>query len=543
MNCQSIKYWFSLSLGVVLLSFIIAGCGQRSAPTGGKKDVTPPRVLKRSPDSLQTNYTDKVIRLQFDEYFKVAGFNNEFLISPPIEGKPSYKVLGKKLVIKFDSAFAPNTTYSVFLGKAIKDLNEGNPLQNNMIVFSTGDVIDSLSFAGRTVNAKNMEDFSEGMVHLYKSIEDSVPAKMIPSYFAKITGGRFEFKNIAAGTYKLFALKDNNSNYKYDLPTELVAFNDDPIVLTANDAPDSLVLKMFDGSIPKQYIKETKVDFKGKLYVKFNQSVKDFELVDILGSDSTQQFFYQWNEKMDSLIYWSTSMLEKDSIYFEVKFNGLKDTIKQNIKSRKKMTEQKLYVSTSFPATNHHHLKEKAFVFSQPITSYDQSKVFLLTEKDTIPAELSQSDSDAFSVEINNALQPETPYTFKILPNAFESVFNMTNEDTLKRNCMTASKTSWGNLILNCDFSAIPSEGILQVFHAGELEHEQVVHGNTQIVLKGIHPGAYKLKFIKDDNNDGAWTTGDYWEKRQPEQVFWYKEPINLRANWDLEVNWILNPK
>lgn len=538
-SLSRIKKWIILLLIVI----VFTDCGQRSAPTGGPKDNTPPAILKRIPDSLQTNYVGKTISLKFDEYFKVSGFQNEFLISPPINCTPSYSVKGKKLIIKFDSTFAENTTYTVFLGEAIKDLNEGNILKNNLIVFSTGDVIDSLTFSGNIVDAKTMEPYSGGMVHLYKSIDDSVPSKEIPSYFAKIENGTFTFKNLAPGKYKIFALKDNNGNYKYDLPNEEIAFLTEPIVISADTVPRNIVLKMFNGAIPKQYIKSTKIPYKGKMIFTFNLPVKTVEVNELDKLGKKDQTFLQWNSSRDSLIYWSTQMLQKDSLYLEVIYDGFRDTIKRNISTRKLITDQPLYVTASFGKQNNNHTSQKAFIFSQPVISYDSSKIILFKPADTVNVKVTQNPENSFEVSLNNKLKEATEYKFQVLPNAFESVFNITNQDTVNFTCFTAPSTIWGNLNINYNFSAVGGQGILIVFKNGKILKTEIVYGEGKLNLKMASPGKYKLQYILDADENKEWTTGDYWNSKQPENVFWYTEPIELRANWDLDVNWTLNPK
>jgi len=55
-----------------------------------------------------------------------------------------------------------------------------------------------------------------------------------------------------------------------------------------------------------------------------------------------------------------------------------------------------------------------------------------------------------------------------------------------------------------------------------------------------MHPGEYLLKAIKDCNGNGEWDTGDYLNKKQPEAIFYYKEKVKVRSNWDVEINWQL---
>ncbi|MBL7884368.1 MAG: hypothetical protein JNL69_09885, partial [Bacteroidia bacterium] len=48
----------------------------------------------------------------------------------------------------------------------------------------------------------------------------------------------------------------------------------------------------------------------------------------------------------------------------------------------------------------------------------------------------------------------------------------------------------------------------------------------------------YKLKIIVDENNNGKWDAGNYIQHQQPEKVIYNSELINVRSNWDLELDW-----
>jgi hypothetical protein len=54
--------------------------------------------------------------------------------------------------------------------------------------------------------------------------------------------------------------------------------------------------------------------------------------------------------------------------------------------------------------------------------------------------------------------------------------------------------------------------------------------------LKDFVPGAYTLRVIEDLNHNNRWDTGNYWLHLQPEKIYNYNDQINLRENWDLEV-------
>ena len=51
-----------------------------------------------------------------------------------------------------------------------------------------------------------------------------------------------------------------------------------------------------------------------------------------------------------------------------------------------------------------------------------------------------------------------------------------------------------------------------------------------------LGPGEYQVRIVLDANENGQWDTGNYLEKRQPEEVLYLDEPFELRANWDQNV-------
>lgn len=53
-----------------------------------------------------------------------------------------------------------------------------------------------------------------------------------------------------------------------------------------------------------------------------------------------------------------------------------------------------------------------------------------------------------------------------------------------------------------------------------------------------LKPGDYYMRLFIDRNGDGEWTTGDYDKQLQPEEVFYFPKPINLRALFEVEQAW-----
>ena len=150
MTIQSI---FRRSFILVSGFILAAGCAKISSPTGGPKDKEPPVIVKSEPLNGSKNFTGKKIVITFDEYITLDNINEKFMVSPPMKNKPVIMVRGKNVVITYDEELRDSTTYTFYFQDAVRDLNEGNPINNYQFVFSTGPIIDSLSVTGNIFKA------------------------------------------------------------------------------------------------------------------------------------------------------------------------------------------------------------------------------------------------------------------------------------------------------------------------------------------------------------------------------------------------------
>ncbi|MCP4310096.1 MAG: Ig-like domain-containing protein [Bacteroidetes bacterium] len=218
-----------------IITIVAWGCAQQGSPTGGPRDEDPPMVMESEPPNYSTRFEAKKIHIIFDEYIVLDNVNQELVVSPPMEEKPRVKLKGKALVIEFEEELKDSTTYTFNFGGAIKDLHEGNKLLNFEYVFSTGDVLDSLSVRGTLKYAEDLTIPEDPItIMLYEDLRDSVPLTDIPLYVGRSNdSGVFSVNNLKADTFKVFALKDGNYNLLFDLPTEEIAFLDSSLIVDA----------------------------------------------------------------------------------------------------------------------------------------------------------------------------------------------------------------------------------------------------------------------------------------------------------------------
>src|SRR5690606_35877229 len=108
-------------------------------PAGGKKDITPPRLLAITPGDSLLNTRVTRIEMRFDEFINVNSPSTEVQMSPLLRFPISVTNVGRRVVVTIpDSLLKENTTYRMTFGKAISDLHEGNVFTNYTYTFSTG---------------------------------------------------------------------------------------------------------------------------------------------------------------------------------------------------------------------------------------------------------------------------------------------------------------------------------------------------------------------------------------------------------------------
>ncbi len=139
-----------LKTAVILLFMgaFLTRCANIMSPDGGPKDSLPPVITHLMPNNFTTNFKEKKIYIEFNEYVQIKDQNKELFTSPAMKKMPLISTRGKGIVITIRDTLKENTTYAIDFGSAIRDNNEGNPLNAMRYVFSTGESVDSLICSG-----------------------------------------------------------------------------------------------------------------------------------------------------------------------------------------------------------------------------------------------------------------------------------------------------------------------------------------------------------------------------------------------------------
>ncbi len=559
----------------LVITFLLTSCAQVVAPGGGKKDTTPPKTVKYTPDSAQVNFNSKSILITFDEFIQLKDLTNQLIVSPPLNNTPDITVKNKSLSVVFDKkdTLKPNTTYCISFGNAVQDITENNPVDNFKYIFSTGTLIDSCSLKGKVENGFNHTTEKGLMVMLYARFTDSIVYKSLPDYFAKTRDdGSFQINNIKEGKYKLVVLKDANANYKYDGDAESIGFIDAPVDVTVKK---SLLIDLFQEPAKKLHLKKATYDSYGKILFVFNKSADSLEINPINFTFKKGDILLDYSKNKDSLTYWFRN-IDKDVLKLQLK-NGSKvmDTLEYKIITKEealkaKRRPLKLYVVNNLNGSQSVDLNsELCLQFSQPIDSIAKSAGAELKENtpNAKHFELSLDDNEIHkrvkiaslvydsTMVIADPANPESvlipghyktvitskenaKYQLFIPPATFTDFFGLKN-DTIKMDFKTQEEKFYGTVKLKLSIPAPKGQYIVQLLDDKEsVVRYSFVKADEEIYYEFLHPQQYKLKIIYDENENGKWDTGNYLQKIQPEKVIYYDGSINIRSNWDLDLEW-----
>src|SRR5258708_6832142 len=221
----------------VLLSIVCIigpmGCANIVAPLGGPKDTIPPRLVSAVPKDSAKHFTGNKIIFTFDEYIDGKDIRNELLVSPVPKIEPIVDAKLRTVTVRIKDTLQGSTTYALYLGRGIKDVNEGNILRTFTYVFSTGDTIDKGELTGNIFVANTGKPDSTLVAVLHEKFDDSAVVKNRPRYITKCdTTGRFHFRFIKPSKYALYGLKDEGGRHKYLSKAQLFAFADSPVAVS-----------------------------------------------------------------------------------------------------------------------------------------------------------------------------------------------------------------------------------------------------------------------------------------------------------------------
>ena len=547
---------FQLSMGKTFLKYsvalcvlVLASCAKRGNITGGAKDTIAPVLTASFPKNFSTEFKGNTVKLTFNEFIKLKDLKKQLIISPPMKNEPLILPVtpSKIITIKINDTLKDNTTYSFNFGQSMADNNEGNPLNQFKYVFSTGKTIDSLAIGGKVKDAylKDVESFVSVMLYdVDKNYNDSIVYKQMPRYVTNTLDSlkSFRLENLKGGKYMLVAMKDYNTNNKFDPKKDKIGFYKQ-FISVPNDT--LYELELFKENLPFKAFKPTQTS-GNRLYLGYEGTIKLKEsrpTITLKNKGAIVPSIITQLPKKDSLQVWYRP-IKTDSLSIAITQGKYQKDFTFKIKDQKKDTLSIKAVQSSVL-----NFRERyALVSATPLTKIDKTKVNLFNKaKQSIPF-TTEYDEFYQTLYLDFKKEEDENYKLSFSKGALTDFYEKSN-DSLSVKFSTRTFADYGNLVVNLqNVKRFPV--IVELTNSkGDAIATAYTDKNTSLNFNLLDPAKYTLRAIYDDNKNSIYDPGNFLAKQYSEEVIYFSKEVDVRANWDvvqafdLSIPYIPEPK
>lgn len=464
---------------VFIAAFVLAdgiglsGCANIIPPSGGPRDSLPPNLLNAAPRDSSLNFTNNRITFIFDEFVEVSNVLENLIVSPTPKRMPDVTSKLRTVTVKILDTLEPNTTYTLNFGNAIRDINEGNELKNFTYIFSTGAQFDTVSLGGRVILAESGGVDSTLIVVLHTNLDDSAVTKDRPRYYTRVNGD---------GYFRF-----------QNLPKATF---------------DIYALK--DESGTKKYTSPSQIFAFADAPVNTDSASRPITL-------------FAYRERPDTRGTTTTTNTAGAP---------------GGRTGRTNAQDRFLRITTNIEAEQIDLLGDLEIRFANPLKTLDTTKVrFTDDQFNDLRGKQITLDSTRKVVTLKYPWLGNTPYNVIVSKDFAEDSAGrkIFRDDTL--NFRTRKQGDYGTLklrFLNLDLSKNP---VLQFVQGEQIKYSHVFT-DRNVNIKLFLPGEYDLRILYDQNRNGKWDPGEFYGRhRQPELVMPISRKLNVKPNWDTEVD------
>lgn len=543
---------------------LLSACARQIPPTGGPRDEQPPALdTLHSTRNFSTQFSGKRIELTFDEWVTLQDAATQVTISPPLAYRPSITLKGKTVRVELDEreVLRPNTTYTIRFGDAIKDLHEGNAAKDLRFVFATGAVIDSLRIGGVVADAFTGELSEKVLVALYDDFRDSAARRERPYYVTRTDkNGQFTIENVRSGRFRLLAFEDANQNFRWDGEGERIAFYPKP--LHSDSAENAIIsLRLFRDQETLR-LRDKQANTYGVVRLTYSSPPEGVKVRALtagipLQTEISLDTLLVWYHLPEGIATptWQLLVGEKDTVTVrtatraaflqrrQMRFYDPAPTVAQQQRGRSS-TEP-----NAPPRSPAAYQKQVALVerqqpvvltFNAPVAAFDTARWQMW--EDSLRSRGLRVRRDSVSVRTLQATAPwrgTKSARLLLLPGAVTDMYGVVNTDTLRIEVTLTPEKQLGTLMLTAQLLKPKQAYFVQLLNGSNVAVERrfVATSSTQkFTIPKLLPTEYTLRLVEDNNGNGRWDSGSFFEGRQPERIF-SKKLESLRANWDLEAS------
>lgn len=343
--------------------------------------------------------------------------------------------------------------------------------------------------------------------------------------------------------------------------------------------PDNLILRSFKEENPMQYLVKSEREQLNRFSLYFSAKADTLPTIKGLDFDEKDAFIIESNPRNDTIRYWikDTVMCERDTLTFQMDYLATdtlgqlvpktdtlrmvnkidkkrrmalaEEAMKKEEKERKKRAKkgdtlkvEPKFFAMSVDAPSSLDLNRNIVLkFEEPVEHIDTAAIHMAVKVDSlwedIPFILMGDSVVPRQYQILADWQPGQEYQLKIDSLGIKGIYGLyTNK--VENQLKVKTLEDYGTLYLNI-VGAGP-HAIVQLLNSSDgVVRQQPVTDKNTCDFYFLQPSTkYYIRLFNDDNNNGVWDTGNYEEKRQPEEVFYFPKVWEMKANFEFEETW-----
>jgi uncharacterized protein (DUF2141 family) len=182
------------------------------------------------------------------------------------------------------------------------------------------------------------------------------------------------------------------------------------------------------------------------------------------------------------------------------------------------------------------------FEMSTPLASYDASAVHLYSQIDSVwyesPHLFEQTGPRTFVLK--GEWRPGVEYSLEVDSAAFRGIYGRVS-NAIKAGLKIRTDDEFSTVIVNLSGYPDTAHVVVQLMDGGDKVVRQTVADGGTAEFFYVKPASYYLRAFIDQNGNSLWDTGKYEEDLQADGMYYYPEPLECKAKWDVTRNWRLD--
>lgn len=353
--------------------------------------------------------------------------------------------------------------------------------------------------------------------------------------------------------------------------------------------PDNIVLRAFQVPLKQQYLVKNPREKHNSFKLFFSEAADTLPTIRGLDFEADDAFVVESNVTNDTILYWikDSTIYNRDTLTVEVTYmspdsmevyHPRSDTVRLiPRKSRARVLaeekqkfeeEEKAFLKAArrekgydknnppkyIPPVEALKIKNNisssmdlsancTLTFEQPLAAIDTAAIHVNIIVDSVPKPIPyvfrQSEKNIRDYIIYAEWRPGEKYNITVDSAAFKGIYGNTSKAI---NQEMKFKTLDEYSVLHLTIPRTGNEAVVELLNKEGNPIASQRTENNRCSFYFVNPQVCYIRLFMDSNGNGKWDTGNYDEKLQPEKVYYYPRPIELRAMFEYEQDdWNIN--